>query len=436
MSNYPELSFLGIQNPPVQGVQQQELVYEIVDAVARAAAASVGNNLLAWKGDAAPNVAFLPAGVVVTYNGTDYTGTLQPDDSNVQPKSRYLVYRGQTESGDNLYQEYIVVQDPQDDDNIWWEPLGFQNVNLEDLGQLAFADAVILEKGSGVDVLGKDTNFTATAPNVSVTPSEKGLKATASGTQVGTTGSQSMLEDVTQQTKSFMKSVSRTKMKMEKASVRGVTGTETDASKVTVGVAGKLKKQSIKKITNASQVSYPSVSTSYDGNNKKLTLNITAGVLPVFADQDVATGDFAASGDTEGVSIPSVSETNVKVPIQDSSSQQVATGSLVAENTVGAGATVVTEVEATANDKEEAVYNVQKTFRNMHTGVEVTQQPTITLQDKAKDAGDVNVVSGIQSASATAPSVSASNNDVQKVPTHAALSVQAGDIPDYDDVPM
>ncbi len=118
MSNYPELSFIGIQNPPVQGVQQQEQIYEIVDPVARAAAASVGNNLLAWKGDAVPNVAFIPAGVVVTYNGTDYTGTMQPDDPNVQTKSRYLVYRGQTESGDNLYQEYIVVQDPQDDEHI------------------------------------------------------------------------------------------------------------------------------------------------------------------------------------------------------------------------------------------------------------------------------------------------------------------------------
>lgn len=436
MSNYPELSFIGIQNPPVQGVQQQEQIYEIVDPVARAAAASVGNNLLAWKGDAVPNVAYIPAGVVVTYNDTDYTGTMQPDDPNVQTKSRYLVYRGQTESGDNLYQEYIVVQDPQDDENIWWEPLGFQNVNLEDLGQLAFADAVILEKGNGVDVLGKNTNFSATAPNVTVTPSEKGLKAKATGTQVGTTGSQSMLEDITPQTKSFMKSVSRTKMKMEKANVRGVTGTETDASKVTVGVAGKLKKQSIKKITNSSQVAYPSVSTSYDGQNKRLTFNITNGVLPVFADQDVATGDFAGNGDSEGVTIPSVSEQNVKVPIQASSSQEVATGSLVAESTVNAGATVVTEVEAKTTDKEEAVYNIQKTPRNIPTGVEVTQQPTITIEEKAKDAGDVNVVGGIQSASATAPTVSASNNDIQKVPAHAALSVQAGDIPDYDDVPM
>lgn len=436
MSNFPEVSLIGVQNPPVNGVNQPELVYELVDAVARAQSATAGRNIIAWKGDDTPDVSIIPAGVTVTYNGTEYTGTMQPDGETVKTNCRYLVYRGNDPDGNNIYQEYVVVENPQDETDKWWEAIGYQSVNLEDLGALAFEDAVTLSKGNGVYVLGVNTQFNATAPNVSVIPSEKGLKAKATGTQVGVTGSQSMLEDITQQTKSFMKSVSRTKKKMEKASVRGVTGNELDASKVTIGTAGKLKKEKIKKITNPSQVSYPSISTAYDGSAKKLTFNIVSGVLPVFADQDVATGDFAASGDTQGVAIPSVTEQNVKVPIQASASQEVATGSLVDESTVGAGATVVTEVEATTSDKEEAVYNIQKTTRNISTGVEVTQQPTITIEEKAKDAGDVNVVGGIQSASATAPTVSANNNDPVKVATYEALSVQAGDIEDYNDVPM
>ena len=69
----------------------------------------------------------------------------------------------------------------------------------------------------------------------------------------------------------------------------------------------------------------------------------------------------------------------------------------------------------------------------MPTDVEVTQQPTVTLQDKAKDAGDVNVVSGIQSATASAPNVTAGNNDKVKVAVYEALSVQAGDLTSIDD---
>lgn len=60
MSNFPEVSLIGVQNPPVNGVNQPELVYELVDAVARAQSATAGRNIIAWKGDAPPTCPSYP----------------------------------------------------------------------------------------------------------------------------------------------------------------------------------------------------------------------------------------------------------------------------------------------------------------------------------------------------------------------------------------
>lgn len=552
MPTYPELSLLGVQNPPVGGVDQPELIYEIADAVARAALNSSGNNIIAWKGDDTPVVANIPAGVVVTYEDVEYTGTLQPDDPSVQPKSRYLVYRGGDDPDGTRFEEYVVVQDPNDATNVWWESLGFNSINLQDLGLLAYEDAVILEKGSGDMVLGQDTQFQATAPNVSMTNTKTGIKAgLKTNAAVGADGTaNAVIGYPNPTTETFVGSVTDTKQKLKttsiqeagagvnintkvsretskmvrttvstvdgtetvshvtnktdaklvKSSVRGVKRTTTEASKVKVGTSGKLKKTSIKKVTNASSVAYPTVGTSYDSTTKKLTINITAGVLPTFADQDVATGDFAASGDTEGVSIPSVSATDVTVPIADDNATIVATGSVSDEGTgatvltgftntektvakkkatdttlatgeldaAGTGATVVKEVTigsqefatvksttttvatgkvgSTDTNGDDVVTAVTPTNGTNPaitglgtpntaaalTGVKVTQQPVVEIQTENVGSGDIDVMTD-SSATASAPAVTAGNNDIVKVAGYDALSVQAGDLTDMDD---
>ena len=196
----------------------------------------------------------------------------------------------------------------------------------------------------------------------------------------------------------------------------------------------KLKKATIKKVTNASSVSYPSVGTSYNSTLKKLTINITSGVLPTYADQDIATGDFAGTGDTEGAAITMVNGNNdVTVPIADDSPTTVATGSTVdTTQTTNVGAVVLDDVSTPSSDKADAVTGMTTTPQAVVTGVAVTAQPTVTIQEKAKDAGDVNVMSGA-TATASAPTVSAGNNDLVKVAGYDALSVQAGDLTDMDD---
>ena len=553
-SNTSELSYLGIQNPPVevngQTVTPPELVYEIVDAKARAMADTAGNNLIAWKGDAEPVVAYIPAGVKVTYQDTEYTGTLQPDDQDVQTKSRYLVYRGQTEDGDNMYQEYIVVKNPQDADDVWWEPVGFQDVNLKDLGQMAFVDAVMLNKGTGANVLGENTQFTATAPTVSVNAPKAGIFASiktnvavgADGTANAVTGYPNPV------TETFVGSVSNTKKKLKTTSIQeagegvnlntkvtpssskmvtktitAVDGTET-VSKVTKGTS-KMMKTSVRGVAGTETVSkvtkttkkmvtdtvpnvtgvgtLPSFNTSYDSSAKKLTLQFSAGSLPTLGTaKTVATGALAADGGGADV-VDSVSITDKTVATADANATSVATGELSGDGTgativnevnisdktvakaaaapttvatgeldaAGSGATVVKEVTVgsqvfatvkatqttvatgkvgTADTNgDDVVTEVSPTNGTNPaitglgtpntaaalTGVKVTQQPAVEIQSASQGQGNVDVVTDA-SATATAPTVSAGNNDRVKVATYDALSVQAGDIPDYNDVPM
>lgn len=550
-TNTSELSYLGIQNPPVevngQIVTPPELVYEIVDTKARAMADTAGNNIISWKGDDTPVVAYIPAGVTVVYEGEEYVGTLQPDDENVQPKSRYLVYRGQTEDGDNIYQEYIVVKDPQDPTDIWWEPCGFQDVNLRDLGQMAFVDFVSLNKGTGANVLGENTQFTASAPTISVNAPKAGLKAgIRTNTAVGADGTANAVTGYPNPTtETFVGSVSDTKKKLKTTSIQeagegvnlntkvtpssskmvtrtitAVDGTET-VSKVTKstskmvktnlrGVSGtetvsKVTKTTKKMVTdtvpNVTGVgTLPSFNATYNASDKKLTLAFTAGSLPTLGiAKTVATGALAADGSGDDV-VDSVTISDKTVAVADANSTSVATGELSADGTgstvvnevtisdktvakaaasdttvatgeldaAGSGASVVSRVTVESqvfatvkatqttvatgkvgtvdNDGDEVVTEVSPTNGTNPaitglgtpntaaalTGVRVTQQPVVEIQTDTEGSGDVDVVTGV-SATASAPTVSAGNNDRVKVAVFDALSVQAGDLTDIDD---
>lgn len=394
MSNYPEFSLLRV---PPESAGGNERIYEVADSVARAAIDTSGNNILAWRGDAEPVVSVIPAGVTVTYNGTEYTGTLQPDDASVQRKSRYLVYRGVNEDGDNMYQEYFVVQDPLDDTNVWWEPYGFQSVNLQDLGQLAFEDAVILEKGAGDHVLGEDTQFAATAPAVNVTAPKAGLKANiaknvavgADGTANAITGfgthtTEQFVKSVTASTKKLetkeiqeagtavnlqdkvsaqgsrlvktritpvggtetVSKVTRDTAKMVKTTVRGVSGTAETVSKVS-RTRKKMVTDTVPNVTGVGTL--PAFTVTYDNTQKMVTLGFSAGTLPTLGTaKTFATGGLAEDGAGMDV-VEEVIITDKEVAVPDQTDTTVATGEL-SEN--GTGATVVNEV--TINDKNVA----------------------------------------------------------------------------------
>ena len=176
--------------------------YEIKDAVAREMISGGVSFIVAWDGTAAPVVAQIPEGVVVTYQGTNYTGTLTA--ATAQAGAFYLVKSSSTPSVEplDIYDEYVVVGSTTKS----WEKIGDTQLNLTDvvtgvtlnkqtdvvLGEATtFTNAsssVSFSGGTNDVVLGEATTFTASTPTITVTPSTTNIKATASGTAVGANG--------------------------------------------------------------------------------------------------------------------------------------------------------------------------------------------------------------------------------------------------------
>lgn len=158
--------------------------YDLKDATARQMIAGGVSFIVAWDGSSIPVPANIPAGVVVTYNGTEYTGTMTA--SSAQAGAFYLV-KSSTQKGTlDVYDEYAVITTGSTKS---WEKLGDTQLDLSDLGALAYKDNVTLNKGTGDNVLGSDATFTTT-----VTPTTTNIKAIASGVAVGANGTDTFVK--------------------------------------------------------------------------------------------------------------------------------------------------------------------------------------------------------------------------------------------------
>ena len=322
--------------------------YDIKDAVARQAIAGGVSFIVAWNGSSTPVVANIPAGVVVTYNETDYTGTLAADSA--QAGAFYLVHSSSTSN--DVYDEYVAVGTT---GSKTWERLGSSTIDLSSLGALAYKDSVNLSKGSGDVVLGEGTTFTNSSSAVTfsggttdkvlgsdatftttVTPTTTNIKATASGTAVGASG-----------TDTFVKSYPGATSKLATTTVPNVTG-NTDVT--------------IPNVTSVGNASTWSFAMGTGDDAETLIISGANGSAPTLGT------DLSASKVTLGTA------------------KTVATGSLSAS---GDGGTVMTGL-GTA------------TTGSAVTGVEVTTQPTIALATGATaGAGVISVATGITSASTT-----------------------------------
>ena len=177
-------------------------VYEIKDAEARRLIAGGVTFIVAWDGSSAPDVSKIPAGVVVYYNSTAYTGTLTT--AAAQSGAFYLVRSSTQVETLDIYDEYSVVGA---EGSKTWEKLGDTSLDLSSLGTLAYKDAVALNKGAGDMALGEDTSFSA------------------SGTAVGADGTANAVTGFPSPTKqTFVKSVSaETNKKLVTTTVPNVT---------------------------------------------------------------------------------------------------------------------------------------------------------------------------------------------------------------------
>ena len=188
--------------------------YDIKDAVARQMIAGGISFVIAWNGSSTPVVANIPAGVVVKYNGTNYTGTLAASADTVG--KFYLVKSTTQVETLDVYDEYATMRPTLN--TYAWEKIGDTSIDLSSLKALAYKDNVTLYKGGGDNVLGEATTFTAgasnvsfathttkkaigssatftvTQPTISVTPTTTNIKATASGAAVEADGTDTFVK--------------------------------------------------------------------------------------------------------------------------------------------------------------------------------------------------------------------------------------------------
>lgn len=343
-------------------------VYDIKDAVARQAIAGGVSYIIAWDGASTPVVANIPAGVVVTYNGTDYTGTLDADDS--QAGAFFLVKNSADESND-IYDEYVAVGTT---GSKTWERLGSSSIDLSDLGALAYKDTITLSKGSGDVVLGESTTFTNSSSAVTftggttdkvlgsnatftttVTPTTTRIKATASGGTVGADG-----------TDTFVKSYP--------------------------GATSKLATTTVPNVTSAGTASTWSFAMGTGADAETLIISGANSTVPTLGTaKTVATGSLSSSGSGGtvltglGTATTATALTGVKVTAQP-------TVALSTDASSGDGvisvATGISSASTTTNNKDEVT-----AVTGIGSGTAAAQSITVGTNDKITIAkyGDLSV---------------------------------------------
>lgn len=343
--------------------------YEIKDATAREMISGGISFIVAWDGTAAPVVANVPKGVVIIYNSTTYTGTMEA--SAAQAGAFYLVKSSTQVGVKDIYDEYVVADIGGTKE---WEKLGDTQVDLSDVVM-----GVELNKQTDV-ALGEATTFTMNQPSISVTPSTTYLGASASGTAVGANGTASAITGF------------------------GEHSTSEFVTSVSADMTKKLVTTSIPNVTGNTNVTVPNITANTSVTANKSTWSFTMG-----------TGTNAETLVIGGGNGSDVTATNTTLGTAATASKvtlgtaiTAATGAVA---TTGTGAAVATDV--TVGDTASAITSLgTPTKATVLTGVRVTSEPTIALASNSSTAtGRVQVATGISSASASGGSITVGTND-------------------------
>lgn len=368
-------------------------IRDVVDTLSQTVAGGVSYNV-AWDGTSEPTVGNIPAGVVVNYQGTDYTGTMAAN--NATPGAFYLVKSGTQVDGKDIYDEYVPVG-PQGSKT--WEKIGDTQIDLSNV-----VTNVSLTKQTDT-VIGTDATFTVTQPTItltanaataagrlkyvedvtggSISPTKVHLGASASGGAVSASGdSVTAITGLgTPSTQSAVKSVTPTTKKLATGSVTGVQASTTTASKATAGTA---------------QTTATGAGTSSTTNTDWLKgVSVSNGVLTI----------GAATMNTQ--STPQYTFSDVTVPIKAASATTVATGAVT---TTGSGADIVTDV------------SVGDTF-NAVTGY--ASPTTDTVLGTASTFSVTNPTVTITTNGSTGPEVVGDVDDITVAPTYKYMSGSA-----------
>ena len=293
--------------------------YDIKDAVAREAIAGGVSFIIAWAGSTTPVVADIPEGVVVTYQGTTYTGTLSAETTgsgtHAQPGAFYLVASATQPTSETLdkFDEYVPVGT---EGSKYWEKIGDTQINLTDV-----VTGVSLSKQTDT-VIGTDSTFTITQPTITLSEDSstgvtfvrggttKYMKATASGGGTAWNSKDSVAAVIgyaSPSTDTFVKSVSA----------------ETNKNLVTTTVPN---------VTNAGSASTWSFAMGYGDAAETLIISGANSTAPTLGTaKTVATGATSTSGTGDAVV--------TGVTIGSSASAITDLGSPTTDNVIGADST-------------------------------------------------------------------------------------------------
>lgn len=372
-------------------------IRDVVDTLSQAIAGGV-SFVIAWDGTSTPVVANIPAGVVITYEGTDYTGTLST--SSAQAGAFYLV-KSATQAGGALdkYDEYVPVGA---EGSKTWEKIGDTQIDLTNV-----VTGVSLTKQTDT-VIGTDATFTITQPTVALSTGATagtGVISVATGITSVTDPSTTLSAESSSDTgrAQFIQSVSTTKIKATASggavsasgdSVTALTGLGTPTtSNVASSVTPTTKKLAVTTVTGVSGSTTPDVvktrssQTTATGSGTSSSTNtdwlkgvsVSNGVLTIGA-ATLNTQTTYSAGAPSSITIPTAA----------SSATTVATGSVT---TTGSGADVVTDVAV--GDTVAAVTGYASPTTDTVLGTASTfsvTNPTVTIASGS--TGDVTVATG------------------------------------------
>lgn len=371
-------------------------IRDVVDTLSQTVAGGVSYNV-AWDGTSEPTVGNIPAGVVVNYQGTDYTGTMVAN--NATPGAFYLVKSGTQVDGKDVYDEYVPVGP---DGSKTWEKIGDTQISLSNV-----VTNVELTKQTDT-VIGTDATFTVTQPTVALSTGATagdGVISVATGITNVTNPSVALSEQSTTATGrvEYTKSVSTTKISASASggavsasgdSVTALTGLGTPTtSNVASSVTPTTKKLATTTVTGVSGSTTPNVvksrtsQTTADGTGTASSTN-TDWLKGVSVSNGVLTIG-AATMDTQTTYSADAPE-SITIPTAASSATTVATGSVT---TTGSGADIVTDVAV--GDTVAAVTGYASPTTDTVLGTASTfnvTNPSITIASGS--TGDVTVATG------------------------------------------
>ncbi len=272
----------------------------------------------------------------------------------------YLI-PGQSGTGQNIKIEYVTIRSGSEGAYTYtWEELGTTELNLDNL---------TLEKGSGDNVLGEDTTFTASKPAVNITG--------------GTSDT-------------FVKSYPGAKSKLATTTVPNVTGN----SEVTIPNVTGNDDVTIPNVTGNDEVSIPNVTRN---NAKTLTFSMGTGA-------ESTTLIIGGTGFASGSNTYQASEVTLGTELKAS---KVTLGSALSASKVTLG----TELKASKV--------TLGTAKTVATGALTTSGSGADVMTGLGTAVTAEAVTGVGSASlAAAPEITVGTNDKVKVAKYDDLDLQ------------